>query len=676
MSVIWLQSAQLKFDEATHLSKRRFDDWRPMLDAVLEQIFQKQQIIVMDRLSGYRAFSGLSILLVEVQPLPNAGATRFFAPNSYIVKIGFDEKCDELALELKAWRDNCPNDFRSDGVFVSLDEYKNGSRVEALIYGDANRSMGRYKTMSLEDAIMQSCRFGIPTVESLNTTLKILYERAGQYFYSYSNLFCAKDWLHKPTIQPQKYLDRYDLSLPRSQKESARQDPARRRLRSEIDGLLVKNDDDYTDPVDMMRGMLNAQIGPDLLLGKAHGDMHGLNVRVAISDDNVTSCAVFDYERFHSENAIAWDFVTLEVESVSRVLVKLKSQLIPTFAKICLRFFTELRDRSLDHVNGAKERSQKMECVELERLAKLILNIRILAEKELTRNRYRGFEWFEEYMAVLSIYSIRASLYDNYTVHNATVALVAGGVAARWLMRKQPAEVELSYRKRFAEAKDLCRAKEEENMMLGRDKLCQLADQNEYPHILQIQEELALANIKLRDFVEAEKILHAIADVYDHTTAETKSLLGSLWKRRATQSNPYDVTALREALKWYQRAYEQDEEYYPLINVASLHLILNENSKSRNVAEMVIQNIDSAVRPDFWASATRGEALLICGKPVDEIVEQYQRTIHHAECKAQDRKSMASQIKNLLPYLTEQYRTYFSDVTLQKLFQLEPELKS
>jgi tetratricopeptide (TPR) repeat protein len=62
---------------------------------------------------------------------------------------------------------------------------------------------------------------------------------------------------------------------------------------------------------------------PPMLIGPAHGDLHGRNVIVGVVRGEAEWPAVFDFDKMSNWNLVAWDFAKLELELKCRILPQL-----------------------------------------------------------------------------------------------------------------------------------------------------------------------------------------------------------------------------------------------------------------------------------------------------------------------------------------------------------------
>lgn len=662
MPVYWLLSARESLRAVLHGRPLGLAERLPQINGVLADVFAGQVVLVRDRYAGYRPFDGVAILLVEIQPADGAAPGRFPSPATYIVKVALDD-ARGLKREIDAWNAARPAHLRHDNVFVSLEAFPDAAAPAALVYGDAGAVLGQRNILSLEDAITHACRFGVPAPASVARLLRSLYERLNTHFYPHAHLEPAADAMRAAAPDLGAVLEQYDETRPAA-------DDKRRRYRRELVALLAADDEQFADPLDVLAGMRRAGVGPAVLRGTAHGDVHGRNVQVAVVNDEVSQCAVFDYEHFGTRNLVAWDFIKLEVETAVRLLDRTGPRDLPGFAEACLRFWRHVAVRTRDHDRHARpalEADLELSDPAWRCLADLLVSVRVTAHETIGRNRGRAESWLNEYHFLTAWYASRAALHPNYEHRQTIAALVAAGVAARELMRTLPGGVELGPQRRLMAARRLARADDAAATDAGLARLLELAA--EYPHVLAVREELALVQIKRQNFAAAEAILNDISERYDHTTAETPALLGSLWKRRAFADAAADRYALERALTWYRRALDRHPlKYYPRVNVASLLLVLGQAAEARREAEATVPLLEKAPERGFWWSATRGEVMMLLGQNPAAALRHYATAAAHADCQALDRQSMFEQLVMLRPHLEPDVRSHLSDEQLELTF--------
>lgn len=714
-SVYWLISASQNLRAAVHADASRdpaaFESWQRNINAVLADVFPAQVVLVRDQFFGYRPFDGLAILLVEVQPREAAPNGQFPSPGTYIVKLAFGERLADLERELQSWDAARPQFLRSDSVFVSLDPFPpraSGQPPQALVYGDATAALGQRNILSLEEAVLRSCRFGQPRPDSIVRLLSLLYERCDTYFYQRSCLSSPQDYLaqsSRPRLTDTLLRWREPLATGRDDPLAAApsvaaepNDENRRRIRREILALLENDHAVYADPIDYLTGLWETpHQAPQLLRGYSHGDLHARNVQVAVLHDEVQGCAVFDYEKMRSNNFLAWDFIKMEIELAVRLLDEDGPASFPKYVRqVCdfWRFIASRIDDFDEHPPGADTDGFSQKDVprllprdprlaaqvqhwpaSLYRMAKELIWLRRIAHRNLGANRGRGFDWIKEYDFLATWYAARAGLYPNHNERMVAAALVAAGVSARRLLPADPpssslvrATGETGHRPRFLSARGEMRSDDVRRRDNGVAALEAL--RGDYPHVLEIKEELALGYIEQQKFTAAEKLLSEIETRYHYTTSETPARLGRLWKDRAVASQPLDRMALRQSLTQYRMAEQIGGDYFPAINVASLLLLLGERAAARQQAQRVIEMLNDHDGTDdpFWPYATRGEAELLLGGEIETALQHYRRALADRDCLYRDRVSMRRQLELLRPHLDTPLQSALTDDVLNRLF--------
>ena len=98
--------------------------------------------------------------------------------------------------------------------------------------------------------------------------------------------------------------------------------------------------------------------------------------------------------------------------------------------------------------------------------------------------------------------------------------------------------------------------------------------------------------------------------------------------------------ALIEAADAYEAVYRRFGGYYPLINAATLFLLAGEQAKAEGLARQTLQEVTE--NQDYWALATRAEALLVWAKPAGR------RVLQAASALGVSPSSLASTKKQLL----------------------------
>ncbi len=106
--------------------------------------------------------------------------------------------------------------------------------------------------MSLEEAITQACRFGVPKPESLDRMLRALFKRMATNFFPHSHLEAAAVYLHADRPPLAELVERYDESKPPLNKPDHEHDLNRRQHRRETLALLATEHEQFADPIDLL----------------------------------------------------------------------------------------------------------------------------------------------------------------------------------------------------------------------------------------------------------------------------------------------------------------------------------------------------------------------------------------------------------------------------------------
>jgi class 3 adenylate cyclase len=105
----------------------------------------------------------------------------------------------------------------------------------------------------------------------------------------------------------------------------------------------------------------------------------------------------------------------------------------------------------------------------------------------------------------------------------------------------------------------------------------------------------------------------------DESSAEIVALAARLAKDRALTAVGYEPVALRRAAALYLRSCDGVDDYYPLINAATLSLLAGDPERSRVLAEAARSACEQS-RPDtpernYYVYATKAEAAVLLGDP-------------------------------------------------------------
>ena len=453
---------------------------------VLARTFSKAgTIVVQDQLKGFRAREDLYTLLVEVfagtDAMQSVDGWRPEAGESstYIVKIGPEEK---IRPELDNWKLCRPLGVRHDPVFLPVQEGCELEGMMSIVYGDAHQLIGVRHIATLEDAVLRSVRFGVPSVQSVAVVLMELLERLGHMMYGRSFV-----------DDPAQHTD-YRFFIPHLDESLARwEQEARLTMVRRAANMAKVGAEWFIDPVDYLGCYLKkyvtwadaqhagiapqarpcpgafcwsrdgavananevtapgpAQLIPRMLRGASHGDLHGRNVLVGIVRERALWPALFDYEDMSFCNLVAWDFAKLETELKTRAYVEIfAGAREPTAAehdespddaaaeKYENQAFLEAVQRSELRLNEMTERYYRLghwppvtrKANALDRLHSILLELRRMTQVHLGIDRGRPNEWLEEYYFVLACYGVSTSRFPNLTLRQWLAAYLSAGVA-------------------------------------------------------------------------------------------------------------------------------------------------------------------------------------------------------------------------------------------------------
>jgi hypothetical protein len=587
---------------------------RKQADNILQETFPAADVIVVqNRFAGFSVNTTLDILLVQVIPGPpwdnpiSPHLVQFIPkkllaalkddPASYIVKV--DHRQDDpspLMNEWLAWLNCRPPGLRTDNLLTGVRGgavHPKTKRLQSLIYNDGHAVLGSGETVSLEQAVLRSCRYGQPSVSSLELGIHRLFNRLNGRFYGQSRVPLDSSSslrkghaLHRRLTTSLKVWQDSLHEPPHNQLTGGITTAQRRQHRREALGMLANQRETFIDPCDYLNNLLeNPQECPRLLHGCSHGDLHGRNVLVSVVDDEVGSFVLFDYEEMRPDNLVGWDFVKLETELKVRVYPKIFSTNFSAFVTSVHKFEEQLAQLTDDfHSQGSVDRKlyqgiSPKSC----RLARLIMAIRTRAKQHLGVLRGRSQEWLEEYYFLLCCYGVYSAKFTGYGKNELLGAYISAGVAAQrthepWharQMQKRTAElaandelVRLATRGRPAPttSEDAWRLLEQwcKEEPLARfsyrglldfvrvwsrkelteqlkpyvnaaqwmlERLC-----DKYPHVAEFEEELTLVLRELHRDEEAESVLQRLQCRYTQLSEESLCRFGAHFKRQAQRA--------------------------------------------------------------------------------------------------------------------------------------------
>ncbi|HEX5271262.1 MAG TPA: TRAFs-binding domain-containing protein, partial [Gemmataceae bacterium] len=668
-------------------------------------------------LAGYRTRPNLNILLVEVLPKPPDGeSAEPPEPRGYIVKAAHGDAVGKLVTEWSGWSRTRPPSLVQDSIFVPLcrgaGDWTSATAARTLVYGDAYQLVGAGRVISLEDAVLACCRWGVPTVASLDHVLRSVYQRLGLLFYS--------GWYVPDAADNMKLLDE-----PLSEwlktwcecEKGADEEPMRERLfaRREALALLARRRDQFLDPCDYLASVRRCRhLGPRMLRGRGHGDLHGRNILVSLADDEATAPAVFDYEDMAPDNLLAWDFVKLETELKVRAVQALFPGPDAQFVDKVHRLEVELAERTEQRHDGNNWDEGFGELKSgRDRLAALVLAIRRQAARHLGSNRGRGREWLEEYYFALACYGAQVGRFQgSYLRREWMAAYVSAGVVCRRLWRpwklleggiraaedeaagvlgdekaeevlagrvkdgyRKATDCEMSYHDRLAFAMKWSRSGREKFQRAAAEVLRAL--RKVFSHALEIDEELAFVLLELGDDAEAEDVLGQVQRRYRFLHYEAWCRIGRLWKDRAVKrlgpggdvADPQVKRELAQALNYYRRGYGVDGHYYPGINVATLMFLLGDSAGAAALAQALLDNLPPEGSPEeaLWVTATSAEAHLLRGDHVG-AEREYRAAAHDPACPPHARATMRRQVELIRRFADDKANGYWTDKRLDEVF--------
>jgi hypothetical protein len=571
--------------------------------------------------------------------------------------------------------------------------------------------IGIGQVISLEEAVLDCCMWGTPRASSIAALIRSLYERFGADFYNRSRVRSTPEENMKRLhawMKFEDWLTGWDDTLEPGETHK----PDRIQIRREVLGCLAPKRNCLIDPIDYLRSVkVCPEFCPLLLWGCADGDLHGRNVLVSEISDEVTLPAVYDYADMGLDNLVGWDFVKLETELKVRAVPRLLSHIDnwPEYLAAVLKFECHLAACTLAMHNEQKIPKADLGSKGMQRLAKILLTIRQQARRHLGIQRLRDRQWLEEYYFLLACYGVYAARFETYNGYPRQIAAayISAGVGARQLSRpfrrfneqvqtrlKQAKELfdksecqplaylkdpsggepllakpkcEMSHHERLAFASAWVRGLNPSDQKRGDfleaaiTILTKLREQ--YPHALEIDEELALAYLEANRREDFEKLLANVTVRYSQLSEEFLCRIGRYWKDQAKDlSDKKDVEGAtrcyKAALDLYNRAFQLRRNYYPGINVAGLQYILGQREEAARTARAVLASLDRPWPHDqqHWICATRGDAYFLAGE--DEAAERlYREAVEKADAHAA--VSMRRQVEMLHPYAPEAQRAYW-----------------
>lgn len=483
-TVIWLIQAQDDWQNAlggADLSAAEIVALRLELEDLLRQTFSDARaIVIVERLSGYSRKAKQHVLRVEVKPDSDAETALFPRTMARVVKTG---PLSRIEQEWNGWlacqrpsndrgralmtltRGFCPStdstarllDLPVPCQAVPLEESPNAMSIlptlpaskstkssepmASLVYEDAQQTLHAAEIVSLERAVLNCCRWGVPSVASVLGVLDQIFAELIDRFYRRSWTVAAGDdeqrWWRsrlKPGYDAWRQLDSLACGCRRF-----------------VQDRLAKFPGDFRDLESFYKKDLN--FVPSFLRGPAHGDLHGRNILIGLVDGEARWPAVFDYEDMTANNALVWDFVKLEMELKIRALqvvfpVEGIVLFDPTLSEQEKTSSPQVRTRSFPEMVAEFEqqlcvRTEKLNngmfdewrvTVDAEtpqaRLMALLLGLRRQAKKCLEVETGHGRRWLHEYYFGLAAYGTYCGRFHTYTALDFQAAYTTAGIAA------------------------------------------------------------------------------------------------------------------------------------------------------------------------------------------------------------------------------------------------------
>jgi hypothetical protein len=690
--VIWTLAAHRKLRQALtrpicRLQPDIFTTTMTDLTKRLQYLFpDAAAIVVQDQFVGFRQRDDQFILLVEVTGVGRCGR--------HIVKLA-PEKL--LHREVSAWESCRPYGLSNDLVLMPLEARYQGTKIVGLVYGDAQQFLGVPTTTSLESAVLGAVAHGAPSPSSVAQVLRQLFERIGFLLYPNS---CVQDPAGNFACEIPKIRESMNLWQE--------EDTDAGRSRRDINTWAQSGRGQFRDPIDYLRfldevlpkeqtppaekpavvtgGTTAARWLPRVLIGCAHGDLHGRNVLVGMVRNRALWPAVYDYEHMGPCNLLAWDFVKMETELKIRAFpVIFHGGELPQFVRSVQAFEIGLAERTEDchrrsnwpEVADASERQ--------DRLRSLLLTVRHQAAVHLGEDRGRPREWLDEYYLLLACYGISVVRFENLMPRERIAAYVSAGVAlARFLWTREAGKDVRTTATTAADAMQQWYPSYHTQMEIGREwaragqpKVAEsvlLLEQlrQRYPHIVALGHELVFALLQENKRDEAFDVLNQLAGRFPEPDEETLCRWGRWYKEAGDavfDANPAQAELdYLKARDFYDRAYVLRQGHYPGINRAALQVLqaaasrkLGRHEESRErlaeaeeLARALLQR--RGVWPhdqsddNIWHAATAGEAYLLM-REWPQAAAAYQEALRQPNLRPMHRESMRAQVRRILTAL-------------------------
>jgi hypothetical protein len=239
----------------------------------------------------------------------------------------------------------------------------------------------------------------------------------------------------------------------------------------------------------------------------------------------------------------------------------------------------------------------------------------------------------------------------------------------------------LSYHEPLEYARQWSRAGRQETGLLRAAVRLLTLLREQYPHALEIDEELTFALLELGETVEAEQVIREVEQRYpSELLVEIRCRRGRKAKDQASarmrEVGTIDELAremLSESLRWYQLAYESKATHYPAVNVASVTYLLDGVGAvaTNGAVERAEEALVAAGNPDgkdkMWLDASRAEVLFLQGKH-EEAATFYKLAADHVDHTPHSRETMLRQLQLLLRVPNTAARSFWTAEKLVNVF--------
>jgi hypothetical protein len=459
-------------DAATELATLMKTRLKGELKAVFEEVSTTKRppeaITVSRCFSGYTQDMEEKVVLgVEVR---YPGGTE-----SHIVKVGVQE---EVKVDYDGWNSCTEGRTVSSRIFAPVRPVELPDNRYAVLYRDAYTLFGLNREKNQPLPLQSVARWAVvddrPGPDSVERVIAQIYTDLGVWLYPGATV--------DKELAVRFYRDHLGMDIGDSdpKKQHKRillrwKEEFRQRLRRDAVWVLCGRDKPtadpkneparYLDPVEFVEWVLaDSKMDrlPDTLVGRAHGDLHALNVLVGVRRGEAEFPVVFDYGEMKPTNVLVWDFVKLEMELKVRLLPsllydaavcerlladsRLRPKSKPSASTPCsperpdrLRAFLAFEEQLHDLTSRieSKEDAEPIRPLcplptglpKLDRLLGLLLRIRKEAAIWLGFDQpKRQHRWRDEYGFALAVYGLLNVKWD-YEPPQAECALVSAGVA-------------------------------------------------------------------------------------------------------------------------------------------------------------------------------------------------------------------------------------------------------